>query len=401
MALPPIVALEIGTARVRALVGEAREDGHLMVTAIGEVRSIGVRKSEVIDFDQALNGVRHALHLAEEQSDVAVRRVHLVLSGARMRSDVNRGTVHVLNEDREVTPELMEQAAEAARTVNLPPDREILHSISQQYYVDAQEGVINPEGMEGGQLSLDMLIVHGQGNTLRNTVKVARSAGVDVEDVAFGGLCSALAVLTPEQKKSGALVLDLGAGTTDYLAYAHQGVAAAGSLAVGGEHVTNDIAIGLRIPHAQAEKLKLQHGSAVPPAGPQAPQAVSLPAEGGFQGRMVRLADLHTIIHARQEELLERVQAELRERGLQHHLGAGVVLTGGGALLAGMTDLVERVFNVPCADGRPRAVSGLASVTGGPEYAAAVGMLRYGMLTAPRDGEGGLTRMFKKLLGRT
>ena len=298
MPIPPIAALEIGTTNVRTLIGEAREDGFLMVTGVGECRSAGVRKGEIVDFDNALACVRTSLQMAEEQSNVGIQQVYLVLTGSHIRSDINRGTVHVMNDEHEITALEMEQASEAARKMNLPTDREVLHSINQHYYVDSQGGVVNPLGMEGMQLSLDMLIVHGAGNLLRNTIRVARTVPIDVQDVAFSGLCASLAVLTPEQKASGVLVLDLGGGTTDYLVYANQMMARAGSFGVGGDHATNDIALGLKIPTLHAERLKIQHGDAMlRPATRN--HTVALAAEGGFPGRTVRRTELQTIVHAR------------------------------------------------------------------------------------------------------
>ncbi len=394
-----IAALEIGTARVRALVGEPREDGLLMVTGRGECGAVGVRKGAIVDFENALDGVRRVLQAAEEQARVSITQVYLVLCGADIRSEVNRGIVHVLNEEGAIRAAEMEEARKNARKVTLPADREILHSIAQCYYVDAQQGVVNPEGMEGRQLALDMLIAHGQGAVLRNTIRVARSIPADVEDVAFGGLCAALAVLTPEQKQSGVALVDLGAGTTDVLVYAGPGVALAASLSVGGDHVTNDIALGLRIPTAQAERLKREHGRAVPRPGDGAP-AIILPAEGGFPGRTVLRADLDGIVHARMDETLGLVRAMLAEAGLLAQIGAGVVLTGGGARMTGIRALAERTFNAPCAIGRPGGVGGIAAVRDAPEYAAAVGMLRYAAITAQRDGGGGrLREWLASLLG--
>lgn len=384
MAAPVITALEIGTTKVCALMGEAREDGYLMVTGLGECRSAGVRKSEIIDYTNAVQCAQAALAQAEEQSGKAVRQVYLVLSGGRIRSDVNRGTVHVLNDEHEIGWTEMEAAEEAARKLRLPADREIVHSIHQHYYVDAHPGIMDPEGMEGSQLSLDMLIVHGDSNQMRNVIKAAQDVPIDVQDVAFDGLCSALAVLTKEQKSSGVLVIDLGGGTTDYLAYANQMMAQAGSIGVGGDHVTNDIAVGLRLPQAQAERLKVQHGGAMV-ASTARQHTVSLPADGAtFAGRTVRLADLQTIMNARMDELFKLIRADLERSRLLYHLGAGIVLTGGGAQMAGVVELAEKVFNMPCAVGQPRTVSGLSAITSGPAYAAPIGMLRYGMMTQDR-----------------
>ena len=401
MNLPPIVALEIGTTQVRAVIGESRDDGHLMITGLGECPSRGVRKGEIVDFDNAMACVRTALQLAEENGRVIINQVHLLVSGGHVRSLINRGSVPILNSWREITAEEIEHVMTTARAVSLPPDRQVLHTICQYFHVDDQEGVIDPEGMEGSKLAVDMLIVHGVLARLRNLVKVVRSVRVDVEDVAFSGLCSALAVLTPEDKEAGVIVIDLGGGTTDYVVYAHNAIATAGAFAVGGDHITNDIARGLRIPTVEAEKLKEQYGSAVVELSSRT-QKVPLPDEPGTPERAVRLSDLQTIIHLRAEETLALAKEELVQQKLLHVLGAGVVLTGGGAHLKGIVRLAEKVLGLPCRIGLPRGVTGLAAVTEGPEYAAPVGMVRYGFKTTGQKESSGhtLADLFKNVFGK-
>lgn len=399
MATPPIVALEIGTSKVCVLIGEDREDGSLMVIGAGECVSAGVRKSEVIDFNAALECCKAVVAQAEEEGQVGIHQVHMAISGPHIRSDINRGTVHVAQDDRVITGADLQSVGEAARALHLPPDREILHSISQHYYVDNQPGVMDPEGMEGTQISLDTLIVHGGSTALRNVIRVAKTAMVDVQDVAFGGLCSALAVLTPEQKSNGVAVIDLGGGTTDVVVYANKIVARAASFGIGGDHVTNDLVIGLHLPLSQAEFIKIQHGNAMA-ASARRGHTIALPADGTFAGRSVRLDDVNTIVHARMDELFKIVHADLAAQNLLYHLGGGVVLTGGGAQMKGVVELAEKVFNMPCEIGRPRAVSGLSQITGGPGYAACLGMLRYGIMTRDRSGAGsGFKRLLKKFFG--
>jgi cell division protein FtsA len=401
MNLPPIVALEIGTTNVRAVIGESRDDGHLMITGLGECPSRGVRKGEIVDFDNALACVRTALQLAEENGRVIINQVHLVVSGGQIRSLVNRGSVPILNARREITAEEIEHVMATARAVNLPTDRQVLHTICQSFHVDDQERLIDPEGMEGSKLAVDMLIVHGVLSRLRNIVKVVRSVRVDVEDVAFSGLCSALAVLGPEDKESGVVVVDLGGGTTNYVVYAHGAIAMAGAFAVGGDHITNDIARGLRVPTADAEKLKEQHGSTVMEMASRS-QKVPFPDDAVGSDRFIRLSDLQTVVHLRAEETLALVKAELVDQQLLHSLGAGVVLTGGGAHLKGMVRLAERVFGLPCRVGLPRGVAGLAAVTEGPEYAAAVGMVRYGFKASSQKETSGWSfkGILKALVGK-
>ena len=382
-AYEPIVAVEIGSTRVRALVGEIREDGNLLITGIGDQPSRGVRKAEIIHFDHALSSVKAALDEAESQSRVDLNEIYICLSGADLRAMINRGSIPITRPGQEISEDDLEHVVDTAKAVSIDGEREILHTIQQHFYVNDQDGVVNPAGMLGSRLAVDVLILHGIRNRLQTTVKVARSAKVEIADVAFSGLCSALAVLTPEQKESGVMVIDLGGGTTDYFVYADKAVALAGSFAVGGDHITNDLALGLNIPNLQAEQLKVRHGSAMVDLSLRK-QAVSLPPEGGFAGRMVNHVDLQHIVHARADELFNMIREKLDEHDLAHVLGAGVVLTGGGAHLKKICELGRKKFGVRCFVGKPRNLAGLATTSEGPEFASVVGMLRYAMQSGHR-----------------
>ena len=400
MPVDPVVALEIGTAKVRVLVGEEREDGYLMITGVGECASRGVRKGEITDFDHALNAVEQALKQAEDQSKVSINEVQVALSGSHIQAALTRGTTPIVPPDSEITREHMDAVMESARAVSLPVDRHVLHSIHQQFFVDDQEGVINPEGMVGAKLAVSMLLVHGVRNRIMNVLKVPRSAGVEHVEYAFSGLCAALAVLTAEQKENGCVVIDLGAGTTDYVVYANRSIALAGSLGVGGDHLTNDLAMVLRIPTSEAERLKLEHGVYPPDTAPP-DRPVVLPPAGGFPGRSLRLSDINAILHARLDETLGLIYQELDRSRLHNHMGAGVILTGGGAYLKNVDEFAGHVMNMPCTIGRPRNVSGIATTSEGPEYAVAVGLLRYGLRSGGADeSSGGWRGMLGKLFGR-
>lgn len=399
MGIPPIVALEIGTSKTVALVGEVREGNHILITGIGRHPSKGVRKGEINDLENAVICVKSALEGAEESSQVAIRQLHLVVSGGHIDSYVNRGSVPVFDNEGEITDDDVEQVMAVAKAVNLPPEREILHTICQHFWVDDEQKVIRPEGMEGAKLSLDILVMHGVRNRLHNTIRVVKSIPMDVEDVAFSGLCSALAVLTPEQKKSGAIVIDLGAGTTDYLAYAGNVVAAAGSIGVGADHVTNDIAQAFNIPIAQAEKLKRENGC-VSVDSMSSAQRVSLPAEVGFPGRNVHLKSLNTVINLRIEETLQMVKKRITSDILMQ-AGAGVILVGGGAHLKGVIELTEKIFSLPCSVGKPKNVSGLATATEGLEFASCVGMVQYAVRSMNRrKTDGGIKGLLRGIFGR-
>lgn len=376
MAVEPIVALEIGTSEIRVLVGEPREDGHLMITGIGSCPSRGVRKGEVTSVETASTIVKNALHIAEEHGGVYIHSVHLLITGEHIKPLINSGNTHVASPDGTIGQKEIEHVINAAKAVSLHPENEILHTINQSFTVDEQEHIVNPAGLEGSRLCLNMLILHGVRTRINNVYRVVEDAGPEVEDIAFSGLCSALGVLSPEQKELGALVIDMGGGTTDYLVYADQSLAYAGCLAVGGEHITNDISQGLGLTLVQAERLKRQHGQAF--LDTDLPdQRIALAPEGGMAGKEIRRFNLHTIIDARVDETLCILREVMEDNGLLYSLGAGVIITGGGVHLKGMPEAVQRVFGLPCTIGKPRNVSGLAAVTSGAEYAATVGMLRY------------------------
>ncbi len=397
---PPIVSLELGTSSVRALIAEIRDDDHLMIVGHGECPARGIRKGEIVDFDTALSCVRIALSNAEENGNVVINEVYVLVSGGHIQSSINRGSIPIMSDDREIIRDDINHVIETARAMNLPHDREILHSICRHFYVDDQKGVINPEGMEGSKLALDMLIIHGLRNRLRNLVRIARSVPVEVTDVAFAGLCAALAVATPEEKSSGCLVLDLGGGTTDYVAYAGGIIAEAGSLAVGGDHVTNDIARGLRISNQHAEELKLKSGSAVVNMSKRT-QKLDLPEQSLPAGKFVTLGDLHTIMNLRMEETLNLVRARCEKDGLIHSFGSGVVLTGGCARMPGLDRLAEKVFGLPCRIGTPRDISGFASTVGECAFAAPVGMLRFAARGLRREQQdSGISSLFKAIFGK-
>lgn len=398
MSLPPVVAIEIGTTKVVALVGEMRDD-HIIISGIGEHSSSGVRKGEVTDIDHALVCVRGALAGAEETGQVTIRQVHAALSGGHVESMMSRGTIPITKPSQGVTDDDVHQVTEVARAVNLESDRKVLHSIGQIFYVDG-ERVGRPEGFEGASLALDMLVLHAKASHVRNTVRLFQDINMDVSDIAFGGLCSALAVLTPEQKEGGVLVIDFGGGTTTYSAYAAGTFAASGALRLGGDHVTNDIALAFNIPRSQAERLKKEAGSAIAEDIARGAR-VDLPSEVGYPARSVSLSGLHTVMHLRMAEILNLILHDIERQGILHQLGAGIVLTGGGSQTKGLIKLAERIFRLPCMVGRPLGFSGLAAVSERPEYSTAAGLIRYAFINATREARSSspLTRVFKKLFG--
>lgn len=395
--LPPIAAVEIGTTCTRVVVGEIREDDHLQIIGVGECPTRGVRKGEIIDRDSALSCLKIALHQAEENADVTIKRVFAPVSGGHIQALVNRGSIPVIGNDREILPEHVENVLEVAKAINLPHDREIIHSICQYYILDDQQGIINPVGMEASKIAADVLIIHGNAPRLRNLEKLITSVPLEVEGMPLAGLCAALAVLQPEDKENGTLVIDLGGGTTNFLGYADSTIAVAGSLAVGADHITNDIARGLRISQSQAERIKDQFGSAIINLASRT-QKLDLPSESGPDGRVVRVGDLHTITSLRAEEILTMVKTQVDRGGLLQRFGGGLVLTGGGARLDRTVELAEKVFGMACRIGKSRDVGGLVSIASQPEYATAIGLLRYAARSVRRQESGGLSGLWRKFI---
>ena len=361
MAIPPIAALEIGTSRTVVCVGEPDENGRVRITGVGTYPSTGVRKGQITDLAQAGIGVESAARQAESQADVSIWQVLLAISGGHILAAVNTGMATIRSGDRVVSKEDIDEVTENARTVQVDADRQVLHTITQSYTVDDQQGIVKPEGMRCKMLTLNVMAVHGLKNRIDNAVSVAKSVQLEVSDVAFSGVCAALAVLTPEQKRNGVVLVDLGGGTTNYIAYCNNVISAVGCIAVGGDHVTNDIALAFNIPLNRAEEVKRAEGCAL--LDPETSgRRVVLSAEVGFEERLLSCKALHTVINARMDETFRLLRSKLDEAGVLPHLGAGVILTGGGAYLRKVSDLAQRVFGLPCRIGLPTNVDGLDKV---------------------------------------
>jgi cell division protein FtsA len=392
--------MELGTTKVCVVVAETTDDGGVLISGVGQAQSCGVRKGEVVDFDTAQVCVREALSNAEENSGIEIGYAYAALSGAHFGSMNCRGQFAIPADQEEITAEDCERVSQSAQAVGMPPDRTVLHTILQHYYIDGQEGVINPVGMSGSKLEADFHLIHGIHTRIKNTIRCVKDIGVvEVADVAFSGLATAQAVLTPHDKELGALVIDIGGGTTDYLAYLNGAVRASGVLGVGGDHVTNDISLGLRIPMARAEKLKCEEGSAMP-GRHRFGDTVVLKDEAGFAGREIDRDKLDTIIHMRMKETLELLRRRMESDNVLDFLGAGVFITGGCARMKGLKPLVEEVFGLPARIATATNVGGMKSVVENPQFTTAIGMVIYAnALQADRPRDGFFTKL-KGIFGR-
>ena len=380
MSIEVTVVLDIGTSAVRVMVGELRDDGVVSVTGIGETESRGIRKGEIINRDHAIASVRKAIKAAEENRRKSIHSVVLVTSGGQAQSKTSTG-IHKLvdpydNQLSEVAAEDVDEVVEIARKVALPENRIKLHTLQQYFEVDDTVNVTSPVGMAAEELRVDMLTIHGKRSTVDNFRKMVDDVPIDCTDAVFSGLCAGMAVASEEQKKAGVLVIDIGGGTTDFVLYNDGFILDAGSIAVGGDHITNDIAVGLQIPTGQAEFIKTKEGSALTNLM-ERDHNISIPAAQGFSARMVRAVTLNTIINARMDEIFSLVKDRIDRACPNAPLSAGVLLTGGGSFLNGARDLGQKVFNVPCAHGKPFDVHGLHSAKDGPLYATHIGCIRY------------------------
>src|ERR1700704_2469474 len=388
-----MIGLEIGTSKICVVVGESRPDGTVKILGVGQTPSRGVRKGEIVDFETAMKCVHEAVVDAEQKSDVMIRSVYVGVSGSHIQSFNNRGTV-LLPEDRdEIDEQDIEDVKISAREVSIPAQNAFLHSIIQHYQVDGQDGVLNPVGMLGEKLEADFHIIHGVRTRIQNTIRCVKELPLEVEDVVFGALASAQVVLTQHQKNLGALVVDIGGGTTDFILYVDGAVKQSGVLAIGGDHITNDISMGLRLPMARAEKLKIEEGSCT--LGNFLPgETILLKDDSGFAGKEIERETLNTIVHLRLRETFELLKRKLDEESFINYAGAGIFITGGCSLLNGIDHLAGEVFEMPAHVTHAQTLSGLTSAAENPQFSTPIGLLKYAQAVQADRPRRGIGRIF-------
>ncbi|MCX6957557.1 MAG: cell division protein FtsA [Verrucomicrobiae bacterium] len=370
------VGLEIGTTKICVVVSESLPDGSIHILGVGETPSRGVRKGEIIDFSSVSECVREAIIDAEEKSNVEIRSVWVAISGAHLQSFNNRGTLILPEDHNAINDEDLRMVEMNAKEVILPPSNAFLHTIIQNYHVDGNKNVINPEGMMGSRLDADFHIVHGVKTRIQNTLRCLENMKLDIEDVVMNSLASAQVVLTQHQKDLGALVVDIGGGTTDFIVYVDGAVRHSGVLALGGDHITNDISIGLRLPIVRAELLKIEEGCALSPERSLGGK-INLKNDPGFSGCEIDRNAFDTVVHARMNEILHLLKREV-ERGCHLDLlGAGVMLTGGCARLKGVATLTKEIFQLPVQVTTMDNLSGPTSMFENPQYSTAIGLTKY------------------------
>ncbi len=385
-----VVGIDVGSSKVCTLVGEIREDLGLRIIGVGVVPSRGLRKGAVVNLAEATAAIAASVQEAERTSGYRIERAYVSLTGPHIASQNSRGVIAISRREEGITVEDVNRALDSAGAISVPYNRELLHVVPRHYIVDGQEGVRDPVGMHGFRLEVEAHVVTGSSTVIQNLVKCVNGAGVEVEEVVLGLLAAGDAVLTENEREVGVVLVDIGGGTTDIAIFIDGTVWHTASLGVGGEYITNDIAVGLRLPPAVAEEVKIRYGHA---RAAQVGTEAAFPAEpfGETSPQMLPRRKLAEIVEARAAEILEMVQTDIKRSGYDGLLPAGVVLCGGVAQLPGLGELAREILGLPVRVGRPQGLVGLVDRIGGPAFAVATGLMYWGQTAEdrrplPREG---------------
>jgi cell division protein FtsA len=372
-----LVGLDVGTSKVCAIVAELVADHGLDIVGIGVAESRGIRRGVIVNLEAAVDSIKRAIDEAELMAGVEIDAVHLSMTGPHIKGFNSRGVIAVAGKTREITRDDVRRAIDAAKAVSLPAGREILHVLPQDFVVDEQDGIGVPVGMTGARLEVNVHIVTSASTATQNLVSCVNRAGVGVIDTVVEQIGAAEAVLTKDEKELGVALVDIGGGTTDIAIYERGSLWHTAVIGVGGDHFTSDIAVGLRMPIPDAEKLKRKCGCALS-AMVEEDETIDVASVGGRRPRVMARRILSEILQPRAEEIFHLVWDEIRRAGYEKSLNSGIVLTGGGAILEGMPEIAEQIFDLPIRRGAPTGVGGLADHVGSPAFATAVGLVVYG-----------------------
>lgn len=387
---PPIIAgLDIGTTKVTIVIGTIQANEKTLLTTttapqeltidivgLGTAPSIGTRQGNVVNVEATIEAIQKAREEAELMSGYQISEVWVAIGGSHIKSFDSRGMIAIRN--KEVKQDDINRVIEAAKAVAVPADREVLHVLPREYKVDDQDGIYDPIGMSGVRLETNVHIITAGQTSIRNAIKCAEKAGLKVRGMVLQQLASALAVVSEDERKLGVSIVDMGGGTCDMLTYVQGSVAHTAVVPVGGQHVTQDIAMGLRTPQDAAERIKRKHGAAIADLVDES-ETIEVEGVGGRQPRAILRKSLCEVIEPRVEETLSLIQSELTKSNTINQLGSGIVLTGGACLMEGLTDMGEFIFDIPVRRGVPDRIGGLTDVVKSPAHSTAVGLLVYGL----------------------
>jgi cell division protein FtsA len=372
-----IVALDIGTSKVCVLVGEINDRGQLEIIGKGTSPMKGTRRGNIINLDQAIDAVKKAIDEAEVMAGVEIESAYVGIAGDHIRSVNSRGVISVIGKHKEIAREDIDRVIEASKSINVPAELELLHVIPREFVVDGQDGIHDPLGMTAARLEANVHIVTGARTHNQNVLTCVNKAGIAVQELVLEQLAAGEGVLTQDEREMGVLLMDVGAGTTDYAVFLEGNVVHTNVLPVGAGHFTSDISVVLRTPMEDAERIKKRYGCALGSLVTE-DDPIEVPTVGGRAPKILSRHELTNILEPRAAEIAKLVYKDLEKVGLDKEIRSGVVLVGGGAEMDGMVEIVEQIFDQQARKGLPRGLGGLADTVNGPEWAAAAGLLLWG-----------------------
>ncbi len=394
-----IVGLDIGTSKICAVVGEVRPDGIVDIVGMGSHPSIGLRKGVVINIENTVDSIKEAIEEAETMAGCEISSVYAGIAGGHIKGFNSHGIIAL--KDREVGKIDVERVIDAARAVAIPMDREVIHTLPQEFIVDDQGGISDPAGMSGVRLEVKIHIVTGAVTSAQNIIKCANRAGLDVYDIILESLASSEAALTDEERNLGVALIDFGGGTTDLAIFSQGSIKHTSVLTLGGDNLTNDITVGIRIPFKEAEKIKIKYGCGLTSLIGK-DETIEVPSVGGREPRTINRQLLGEILEPRVEELFTLICQEMIRSGYDDLVNSGIVVTGGSSLLPGVPEIVEQVFNMAARVGYPANIGGLKEIVNSPMYATAVGLVLYGANSQQREKRFRIrdTNIFNRIVSR-
>ncbi|MBW2143268.1 MAG: cell division protein FtsA [Deltaproteobacteria bacterium] len=393
-----IVGLDIGTTKICAVVGEVRPDG-IEIIGMGSHPSEGLRKGVVVNIEQTVNSIKEAVEEAETMAGCEITSVYAGIAGGHIEGFNSHGVIAL--KEKEVTKKDIDRVIEAASAVAIPMDREVIHTLVQEFIVDDQNGIMNPLGMSGVRLEAKVHMVAGAVTSAQNIIKCANRAGLDVCNIVLESLASSEATLSKEERNLGTVLIDFGGGTTDMAIFSGGAIKHTSVLALGGDNLTYDLAIGLRTPKLEAEKIKIKYGCAFSSLIGK-DDTIEVPGVGGRKPRVLSRQILGEILEPRVEEIFSLVYNELVRSDHEETISSGVVVTGGSSELPGVTEIAEQIFSAPARIGYPQEISGLVEVVNKPMYATSVGLVIYGSKSRKKGKKFRIrdTNIFNRVMGR-
>ncbi len=373
-----IVGIDIGTKSVTCIIGEITEDRKIEIIGIGTAESRGLRKGVVVNLEATVDGIKKAQEEAELMAGVEIDSGFIGISGAHIKSFNSRGVIAVSGKNREISREDVKRVIDQSKAVSIPPDREIIHIIPQEFVVDEQDGIKDPLGMSGIKLEVNVHIVTGAITSVQNLKTCIARAGIEIEQIVLNQIATSHSILTHDEMELGVGLIDIGGGTTEVAIFERGSLWYTSVIPIGGDNFTNDIAVGLRTPIPDAEKIKKKFGCAAAPLI-EDQETIEVPSVGrGKKARVLSRQLLADIIQPRAEEIFRLVDNDIKRMGYEKSLNSGIVFTGGTALLDGLEEVAESVFDLPVRRGDPAGIGGLVDRVSTPDYATAVGLILYG-----------------------